>query len=171
VLFSNSVKAWDVALLAFLVMSLPSPVRANDTTVPCKNPPDKSASVAVHPGSQVSSTQDKQEKTCVFSINGAVATSPPAVDVINAVNTFRDATKPYLTEQSRAVSAVATLLAVAAPVERVPSELLELMNKFAPSLTKCLVGLSPGTFSTERYGEGPFSCRGIAPYSNDANPL
>jgi len=142
------------------------PAHANDTTIPCNSPPEKGASVAVHPGNQVSTTQDDQEKTCVFSINGAVATSPPAADVLNALNTFRDASKPYLRDPNVAVSAIAALLASAAPVDHVPPELVELLAKFTQSLRQCLGDFSSISFRPATYSEGPFTCRGIAPYTN-----
>ena len=142
------------------------PAYANDSTIPCNSPPDKGASVAVHPATQVSTTQDQYEKTCVFSINGAVATSPPQAEVIRGLNTFVDPTRPYLVDKGLAVSALAALLAAPAPVDRVPSDLVDVLTRFSAPLTQCLGWFSTSTFKAETIGEGPFRCRGIAPYTS-----
>src|SRR5438270_13606200 len=93
----------------FVTQVTTSAASANDSTIPCNDPPVRGASVAVHPGTQVSTTKDKQDKTCTFSINGAVSTSPPAQVVISALNTFRDPTKRFLQNPELTISALAAL--------------------------------------------------------------
>src|SRR5262249_37852956 len=84
-------RLWGVATAALAVMlNATSAAQANDSTYSCSKPPDKAARVAVHPGSTVSFTQNNQDNTCTFSVNGAVATSPPPKLVIDALNVFRD---------------------------------------------------------------------------------
>src|SRR5271169_3051631 len=87
---SKAMTAASFVLLAVATLGPIVPASANDSTIPCNSPPDKGASVAVHPGTQVSTTQDYQSSTYTFAINGAVATSPPPQQVLNAVNSFRD---------------------------------------------------------------------------------
>jgi hypothetical protein len=99
-----------------------TPGLAADSTIPYSSPPDKDASVAVHSGGQVSTIQDNQNSTCIFSINGAVATSPPSEQVIQALNEFRGGSRRYI-EPEYATLAVAALMAASAPVDEVPKDL------------------------------------------------
>jgi hypothetical protein len=140
-----------------------SAASANDSTIPCKAPPDKGANVAVHAGTQVTTTQDNQEKTCTFAINGAIATSPPAQQVISALNTFRDPAKRFLQEPEVAISALAALLVAPSPVPEVPSEVVQLLRNSRETLSRCLdffYGKSPEE-KTNR-----FSCKSFEPYTS-----
>ncbi|MBS0248434.1 MAG: hypothetical protein JSR61_17600 [Proteobacteria bacterium] len=155
------------ALIAICIfVSFAASAFANDSTIPCNAPPDSGASVAVHPGTQVSTTQDKQKKTCIFSINGAVATSPPANDVLQALNEFRDPKQRFAQDPKLAAFSVAALAASTAPVGKVPPELIDALTKDSQVLMKCLTNLSASHFSTETYRGGDISCVGIRAYQS-----
>jgi len=140
---------------------------ANDTTIPCKSPPKEGASVAFHPGTQVTYTQDRQNNTCTFSVNGAVATSPPAAQVLNALNLFRGGGKsPPFEDVKTMASAIAALLAASAPVENVPEELLFRLTKADRGLAQCLKEFfDKKVLPSVEFKEIQFSCRGLAPYA------
>jgi hypothetical protein len=125
-----------VAILALCCFG--AAASANDTTIPCASPPDKGASVAVHPGSQVSKTQDRQSGTCVFSINGAVATSPPVRQVVGAVNFLRDPDRPMMRDSKTLSLSLATIMAASAPVNEVPADLIDLLLNSTERLTACV---------------------------------
>lgn len=154
-----------LVLLAALMGARPG--LANDTTIPCKSPPKESASVAVHAGTQVTFTQDKQNNTCTFSINGAVATSPPADQVIGALNVFRGAGKPPPLDDNKILAqAIAALLSAPAPVDTVPEELVLLLTKSA-ALTRCLSEFFyKGGLPSVDPKENRFACKGLAPYGD-----
>jgi hypothetical protein len=161
------VAASAILLYAIVTMWLVVPARANDSTIPCDKPPDKGSRVAVHPGTQVSTAQDYQEGTCTFSINGAVATSPPAQQVIAALNMFRDPSRLLLREPEMGQSAVAALLAAPAPVTEIPKDLTKILRDVGPQLERCLATFfGKNDLPTESSGDGAFSCRGIGPYGN-----
>jgi hypothetical protein len=117
----------------------------------------------VHAGTQVTTTKDQQEKTCTFSINGAVATSPPAQQVISALNTFRDPTKRFLQDTGLAISALATLLVAPAPVPEVPTPVVQLLTNSRDLLSRCLDFFS-GKSPEERSDR--FSCKTFEPYTS-----
>jgi hypothetical protein len=142
-----------------------TPGFAADSTIPCSSPPDKGASVAVHPGAQVSTTQDNQNGTCIFSINGAVATSPPSEQVIQALNEFRGGSRRYI-EPEYATLAVAALMAASAPVDEVPKDLLSALVRAGPKLSGCLAAFFQNDFPVVRFEEQGFSCVGVKPYSD-----
>jgi hypothetical protein len=138
---------------------------ANDSTIPCKSPPDAGASVAVHPGTQVSTTQNRQDKTCVFSINGATATSPPAQQVLDALNFFRSPSPRFLTEKEVVPGAIAALVAAPSPVKEIPKDLLAALVKTTDGLQQCLLEFFDGKLPNSAL-EGEIICRGIQPYAN-----
>jgi hypothetical protein len=146
-----------------MALDLLVPCHANDSTIPCNSPPEKGASVAVHAGTQVTTTQDQQEKTCTFSINGAVATSPPAQQVVSALNTFRDPTKRFLQDTGVAISALATLLVAPAPVPEVPTQVVQLLTNSKERLSRCLDFFN-GKSSDEKSDR--FSCKTFEPYTS-----
>jgi hypothetical protein len=156
------------ALCLLIGLTGASPTLANDTTIACKSPPKESASVAFHPGTQVTYTQDKQSNTCTFSVNGAVATSPPAEQVMNALNLFRSGGKlPPLDDAKTMASAIAALLASAAPVDKVPDDLVGLLIKADKRLTGCLTDFfNKKALPTIELNEIRFICRGLRPYGN-----
>jgi len=161
---------WPVATTAFLVSAMVIvPCNANDSTIPCKGPPDKGAYVAIHAGTQVTTTQNKQDQTCTFAINGAVATSPPAQDVINALNTFRDPSRRFLHEDERTISALATLLVSPAPVNEVPKEVVQLLTNFKPRLTSCLASFFGNKMPEDKSDAPRFSCVGFQPYTDSGS--
>lgn len=149
-------------------LSIALPALANDTTVPCKSPPKESASVAVHAGTQVTHTQDTVNGTCTFSVNGAVATSPPAEKVLDALNLFRGAGKPPpLSDIKTMAPAIAALLAAAAPVNEVPEELVKVFLKGAPGLTRCLSEFfEKRVLPSIEPKEFGFGCKGLEPYKD-----
>ena len=157
-------------LAAFVLTSaifilVASPAKANDTTVSCNSPPDKGAAVAVHPGTQVSVTQDSQSGTCTFAINGAVATSPPAREVISALNLFRGQSRGFLRDKDTAAFAIAALMAASSPVDDVPKDLVDALRNTAPTLMDCLsIFFEKRDLPSARPGGGALSCRGIPPY-------
>jgi len=161
---------WPVTATALLTsamaIGLAGPCNANDSTIPCKGPPDKGAYVAVHAGTQVTTTQSKPDQTCTFAINGAVATSPPPQDVINALNTFHDPTRQFLREDERTISALATLLVSPAPVNEVPREVIQLLTNFRPRLMSCLASFFDNKLPEDRSDAPRFSCAGFQPYTN-----
>ncbi|MBW7973553.1 hypothetical protein [Bradyrhizobium sp. BR 10289] len=139
VLLGPTMKLFHSAIMTILAtLCIIVGASANDTTIPCAAPPDKGASVAVHPGSQVSKTQDRQSGTCVFSINGAVATSPPAQQVISAVNFLRDPDRPMLRDSKSLSYSLATIMAASAPVNEVPNDLINLLSNSSERLTACV---------------------------------
>jgi hypothetical protein len=91
---SHTIFSFLISVVLFAIGQ--TPVFARDSTIPCRAPPDKVAFVAVREGSTVTTTQDKQNGSCTFSVNGAVATSPPANDVIRALNVFRSKPPSFL---------------------------------------------------------------------------
>jgi len=140
---------------------------ANDSTIPCKAPPDKGASVAVHPGTQVSTTQDRQNGTCTFSVNGAVATSPPAQQVLEALNILRDPSRQFVNDKDRAITVIATLSAASAPVDEVPRDMIEILAKSSGLLQQCLNVFFRQDGLPVDIGDGQtFVCKGVAPYTN-----
>ncbi len=149
-------------LASAIALDLLAPCNANDSTVPCNGPPEKGASVAVHTGTQVTTTQDQLEKTCTFSINGAVATSPPPQQVISALNTFRDPTKRFLQDTEVAISALATLLVAPAPVSEVPTQVVQLLTNSKDRVSRCLDFFN-GKSPEERSDR--FSCKTFEPYT------
>jgi hypothetical protein len=167
------VSFWPVVPTALLVsamaIGLVVPCNANDSTISCAGPPDKGAYVAVHAGAQVSTTQSKNDETCTFAINGAVATSPPPQDVINALNTFHDPTRRFLREGERTISALATLLVSPAPVNEVPREVIQLLTNFRPRLMSCLASFLDNKLPEDRSDSPRFFCVGFQPYTNSAS--
>jgi hypothetical protein len=147
------------ALLAF------GTAQANDSTIPCNLPPDAGASVAVHPGTQVSKTQNHQSKTCVFSINGATATSPPAQQVLDALNFFRDPSPRFVTEKEVIPGAIAALMAAPSPVKEIPKDLIDVLAKATDRLQQCLAEFFSNKLPNMAL-EGGIVCRGVEPYTN-----
>jgi hypothetical protein len=127
----------SILAVAFAFSATSPMARANDTTIPCASPPDKGASVAVHPGSQVSKTQDHQNGTCIFAINGAVATSPPPRQVLDAINFVRDSSRRMMEDPKGFANALAAIMAASAPVDQVPTELASILTSSASDLTEC----------------------------------
>jgi hypothetical protein len=166
----DSMRFWPIAATALLAsavaIGLVIPCDANDSTIPCNGPPDKGAYVAVHAGTQVVTTQSKQDQTCTLAINGAVATSPPPQDVINALNTFHDPTRRFLREDERTISALAILLVSPAPVKEVPKEVIQLLTNFRPRLMSCLASFFDGKLPEDRSDAPRFACAGFQPYTN-----
>jgi len=136
-----------------------------DSTIPCKGPPDAGSFVAVRAGAQVSTTQDTQRKTCTFSVNGAVATSPPPLQVLKALEQYRDGAMPW---RDKPWESMAALMAAAAPVDEVPRELVDTLHKYEGPLASCLVEFfGKRVLPTERSDyDKVFSCRGIERYAN-----
>lgn len=157
------------AAVILVVASLAAtPVRANDTTIPCASPPEKGASVAVHPSSQVSKTQDVPNGTCTFSINGAVATSPPAEQVMRALNLFRDKHLTYLEDNDVAVQSTAALLAAATPLPEVSESLVADLRRVAPLLQTCLKEFFLKRVPTRQAAVGDrFTCMSLEPYLDE----
>jgi hypothetical protein len=139
--------------------------QANDSTIPCNSPPDAGASVAVHPGTQVSTTQNHQDKTCVFSINGATARSPPTQQVLDALNFFRDPTLRFLAEKEVIPGAIAALMAAPAPVKEVPRDLIAVLARTTDRLQQCLAEFFNNK-SPNMALDGGIVCRGVEPYAN-----
>ena len=155
-----------------LVAIAAGPAQANDTTIPCSSPPSRGAYVAVHPGAAVSETQDDQDKTCTFAINGAVATSPPPNEVLNALNEFRNRSLHFLQDPRIGISAVAALMAASAPVDEVPSDLLRALKSSDRQLNACLATFfDKRDLPNEQTSEDSFSCRGFQPYSEHRSKL
>jgi hypothetical protein len=158
--------AATASLCVVAALSGARPALANDTTISCKSPPKESASVAFHPGTQVTYTQDTQKGTCTFSVNGAVATSPPAEAVLSALNLFRGGKPPPFNDIKTMAPAIAALLAAPAPVDKVPDELVSLLTK-ADGLTRCLSEFfEKRVFPSVELKELRFSCKGLEPYRN-----
>jgi hypothetical protein len=153
-------------LVCLAGLFVPLSALANDTTIPCKSPPKEGASVAFHPGTQITYTQDRQNNTCTFSVNGAVATSPPANQVLDALNVFRGGGKlPPFDDVKTMASAIAALLAASAPVEKVPDELIGLIAKADKGLTRCLSEFfDKKVLPLVEFKEIRFNCKGLAPY-------
>jgi hypothetical protein len=156
------------SLVVILISTGFSVVRANDTTISCNAPPDKGASVAVHSGNQVSKTQDRQNGTCVFSINGAVATSPPAEQVLNALNQFRDVRPP---DPQQAAVAIAALAAASAPVNEVPRELIIPLKEAEAPLAACINAFysRAGSLALQTSRDSAVSCQIQSPYREAAS--
>ncbi|MDA9465229.1 hypothetical protein [Bradyrhizobium sp. CCBAU 53415] len=163
-------RCFFVAVLAILTASCIG-ASASDTTIPCAGPPDKGASVAVHPGSQVSKTQDRQSGTCVFSINGAVATSPPAGQVLEAINFVRKPDKPMLRDPKGLAVALASLMAASAPVNQVPDELISALIRSSERVSACARGFfssNDGKFNQPDQGkDDPITCAAAPTYSDE----
>lgn len=144
---------------------------ASDTTIPCAAPPEKGASVAVHPGSQVSKTQDRQSGTCVFSINGAVATSPPARQVVAAINFIRNPDRPMLRDPKGLSVALATIMAASAPVNEVPDELISTLTRSSDRISFCtgrFFSSGDGKFDQpDQSKDDPITCFAAPTYSDD----
>jgi hypothetical protein len=150
--------AVSVVFFAALALTPVAPARADDSTIPCNSPPEKGARVAVHQGTQVSTTQDKQNDTCTFSINGAVATSPPPQEVLAALNLFRDPAQSFLLKPESAIYAISALIAAASPVEEVPNDLPFALQRVASKLDECLkVFFGKRDLPMERSGDCPSS--------------
>lgn len=160
--------ATSVAFAVFylaLALSSTAPAKANDSTWPCASPPVKGASVSVHPGTTVTITQDTQRQTCSFGINGAVSTSPPSEQVVNALNLFRDPSRRVLQDRNTTLSAVAALMAATAPVDEIPADLLKALDSAGAQLQSCVaIFFAKGDLPDERSQNGAFICRGIRPY-------
>lgn len=160
---------WDpvtapIVALAIAVLALGA-AQANDSTIPCKSPPDAGASVAVHPGTQVSTTQNRQDRTCVFSINGATATSPPAQQVLDALNLFRDPSLKVLAEKDLIPGAIAALVAAPSPVKEVPRDLTAILAKVSDRLQQCLADFFNKKLPDMSL-DGGIACRAVEPYVN-----
>lgn len=157
--------ALAASLCVVVALTGARPVLANDTTVSCKSPPKESANIAFHPGTQVTFTQDKQNNTCTFSVNGAVATSPPSEQVLGALNLFRGGKQLPFNDIKTMATAIAALLAASAPVDKVPDELVSLLTKADKGLTGCLSGFfEKKVLPSIEFKEIRFSCKGLAPY-------
>ena len=170
VLGVQSVRAAGIAML--LCMGVVTPALADDSVVSCASPPKKAASVAVHRGNQVSFTQDTQDNTCTFSVNGAVAKSPPPHLVLGAVNLFRNRALLFQKDPKETARAVAALLAAAAPVDDVPGDLTSILDGAVTKLMSCLNDFfesdgrrQPSIFTNMPGGD--FDCQGISPYTNE----
>jgi hypothetical protein len=128
----------------------------------------------VHPGTQVSKTQDRQTGLCIFSINGAVATSPPPRQVIDAINFLRDRSRPMMRDPKGFVAAIAAVMAASAPAEEVPQELIAILNEFGGRLTECVnrffsADAPRGTDPDQRAqaSDTPVTCTAIAAYTDE----
>lgn len=166
----RAMRCFYVAVMAILATSCVG-ASASDTTIPCAAPPDKGASVAVHPGSQVSKTQDRQSGTCVFSINGAVATSPPAGQVIEAINFVRKQDRPMLRDPKGLSVALATIMAASAPVNEVPDELISALIRWSERVSACagrFFSSGDGKFNQpDQANDDPITCFATPTYSDE----
>lgn len=158
-----------IGLLALVgSMCVSSAGSASDSTIPCNSPPSSGASVAVHRGTQVSTTQDRQKNTCTFSINGAVATSPPPHLVLEALNTFRDPQARYLIDRSLAVNSISALAAAGAPVNEVPRQLVSIVERAGQQLELCLDAVFRRQAAEFQPLEAAnFRCQALPVYSDD----
>ena len=135
---------------------------AKDVTFSCSDPPDKSARVAVVEGSTVNKTQDKNEKTCTFSVNGAKAESPSAEALLDGVNSFREGA-PIVKELGRkVVENLAYAMLATAPVTEIPKDFAEFLRTNAEKVADCLQqffkGGDPGVSLASAFGNSGY-CR------------
>jgi hypothetical protein len=116
----------------------PADVLADDVTISCKDPPDKSARIAVRKGTLVNTTKDKPEKRCTFSVEGARADSPPAERVIEGINSFRSGGRIETELKQGKIDNLAYALLASAPVKELPSDLGGVLRKDAALLGQCI---------------------------------
>jgi hypothetical protein len=136
---TSSLRFGVLGLTAMTILLLAIPdVFARDVTFSCSDPPDRSARVAVVEGATVNKTQDKNEKRCTFSVNGAKAESPSATAIFDGVNSFRKGA-PIIADLSRkSVDNLAYAMLVTAPVSEIPNDVRSFLTENAERLADCL---------------------------------
>lgn len=136
---------------------------AKDVTFVCSDPPDKSARVAVVEGSTVNKTQDKNQKTCTFSVNGAKAESPNEQALLAGVNSFREGAPIIKELEKKAIENLAYAMLATAPVSDIPKDFGEFLRTNSKRLEDCLRqflfdGANPSISLTSQF-ENTGSCK------------
>jgi hypothetical protein len=156
-----------VAIVIGASILMSSQVFARDVTFSCSDPPDRSARVAIAEGATVNKTQDRNEKRCSFSVNGAKADSPGAEALLEGVNSFRQGAPIVGELGKKSVDNLAYAMLATAPVSEIPKEFADFLQRNSGALADCVQGFfkgsDPNITLTSTFGNSGYCRRYEAP--------
>jgi hypothetical protein len=155
-----------LCLFAFLLAAAVSlaPVDAKTKTYLCDASP-RQAAVGVAAGAAVSTTADRANSECRFSVNGEPVGSPPRDLVINAYNVLRSG-QALQRIQSGDVDVLAFALLASSPLREVPNNLVGLLRRYREGLVRCFVSLGEGKTVVRIVSDQNLFCSIFAPTSD-----